>query len=360
MQKIKEWFNRLLADTQLIMMFASLLGIFGLLFFFGKILAPLLVAIALAYVLDSLVGFFTRRHLERSVAVWLVFSGFMLSLFFALLAIVPLLTDQLIGIANNIPKYMDALRTTMLHLQQRFSIEWLNPENLQTLLHDNSEALRGWLLGMAKRSFGLIPGLITLLVYTVLVPVLIFYLLKDKEDILAWSADLLPRERSLLTRVWHELDAQIGNYIKGRFWESLCIGLLMWLVFVAMGHQYALLLGVLTGVSVWIPFVGAAVVTVPVIFLSLAQWGISDMALYAIIAYGVVQTFDANIVIPWLFSEVVNLHPIAIIMAVLVFGNFWGFIGVFFAIPMAVLVKSVLSIFLERRDEPGGSSSVNH
>ncbi len=350
-QKITDWFNRLLADTQLMMMFASLLAISALLFFFGKILAPLLVAIALAYVLDSLVRFLTERHLDRSIAVWIVFSTFMLLLVLGLLTIVPLLTDQIIGIASNIPKYMSELHDALQKLQHRFGVEWLNPEHLQQLLGNNSEAMQGWVAAMLKKSFALIPGIIALLVYTVLVPVLIFYLLKDKEHIIAWSKELLPKERSLLTRVWRELDVQIGNYIQGRFWESLFIGLLMWIIFALMGHKYALLLGVLTGVSVWIPFVGAAVVTVPVMFLSFVQWGLSDMTLYAILAYGAVQTFDANIVIPWLFSEVVNLHPIAIIMAVLVFGNLWGFVGVFIAIPMGVLVQSVLSIFLERRDE---------
>ena len=181
-----------------------------------------------------------------------------------------------------------------------------------------------------------------------LVPVLVFFLLKDKEHILQWGQHFLPKERSLLSRVWLELDAQIGNYIRGRFWESLMIGSVMWLIFWLMGHQYALLLGVLTGISVWIPFVGAAVAALPVLLLSFFQWGNSDMTVYAVLAYGVIQLIDANVVIPWLFSKVVNLHPIAIIVAVLFFGSIWGILGVFIAIPLAALVQSVLIIIAER------------
>jgi putative permease len=126
------------------------------------------------------------------------------------------------------------------------------------------------------------------------------------------------------------------------------VGFVMWIVYVTMGHDYALLLAVLTGISVWIPFVGAAVVTIPVVLLSYFQWGWTDMAMYSLLAYAIIQLIDANIVIPWLFSEVVNLHPIAIIVAVLVFGSLWGVVGVFFAIPLAALVQSVLVIIAER------------
>jgi len=152
----------------------------------------------------------------------------------------------------------------------------------------------------------------------------------------------------LLGRVWRELDMQIGNYIRGRFWESFMVGFVMWLTYLMMGHEYALLLGVLTGISVWIPFVGAAVVALPVLLLSFFQWGTADMTIYAVLAYAVIQLIDANVVIPWLFSEVVNLHPIAIIVAVLFFGSLWGILGVFIAIPMAALVQSVLIIIAER------------
>jgi putative permease len=127
----------------------------------------------------------------------------------------------------------------------------------------------------------------------------------------------------------------------------------MWLVYWWMGHEYALLLGVLTGISVWVPFVGAAVVTIPVILLSHFQWGWTDTMAYSVLAYAIVQAIDANLIVPWLFSEIVNLHPIAIIVAILVFGSLWGIMGVVIAIPLAALVKSVLSIVLERRQNSG-------
>ncbi|MDA7746645.1 AI-2E family transporter, partial [Psychromonas sp.] len=105
---------------------------------------------------------------------------------------------------------------------------------------------------------------------------------------------------------------------------------------------YSALLALLVGLSVLIPYIGAAVVTVPVAIVALFQWGFSADFVYLMIAYSVIQAIDGNVIVPILFSEAVNLHPIVIIISVLVFGGLWGFWGVFFAIPLATLVKAVL------------------
>jgi putative permease len=97
------------------------------------------------------------------------------------------------------------------------------------------------------------------------------------------------------------------------------------------------------GISVIIPYVGATLVTFPVLIVGFFQWGASEQFGYLILAYSLVQATDAIILIPLLFSEVVNLHPIAIIVAILFFGGLWGFWGVFFAIPLATLVKAILN-----------------
>ncbi|MDX8395968.1 MAG: AI-2E family transporter [Mariprofundaceae bacterium] len=339
-----------MADSQLMILLASLLVIFTVLAWFGDVLAPVLVAISLAYVLDGVVKLLCQLHVSRLMAIIVVGFGTMLIVLFTLLAILPLLTAQIGKLISHVPQYVQALRQQLHELQANYA-EWINPEYLQQAVASAAETIQGWSADLLSFSLASIPGMITLLVYAVLVPVLVFFLLKDKDEIIAWGRGFMPQDRSLLERVWAELDIQIGNYIRGRFWESLLVGFVMWLVFRMMGHEYGLLLATLTGISVWIPFVGAAVVTIPVLLLSFFQWGWTDTAFYSVMAYGIIQLIDANIVIPWLFSEVVNLHPIAIIVAVLVFGSFWGVLGVFIAIPMAALVQSVLTIIVERTQQ---------
>ncbi|MCK5308507.1 MAG: AI-2E family transporter [Zetaproteobacteria bacterium] len=348
MQKILTWLQGRMADQQLVMLLASLFIIFALLLLLGDVLAPLLVAIALAYVFDGIIDLLNRCRIPRILAVILVVSGALLLVLFALLTILPLLTDQVGGLIAQVPQFVVSLKESLQTVHANY-VSWVNPDYLQQMVASAGSQIQAWSGRLLSFSIASIPGLITLLVYAVLVPVLVFFLLKDKGDIVLWAQRFLPQERSLLQRVWSEVDIQIGNYIRGKVWESVVVGLAMWLAYEVMGHEYALLLGTLTGISVWIPFVGAAIVTIPVILLSYFQWGWSEMMFYGMLAYTVIQLVDANIIVPWIFSEVVNLHPIAIVVAVLVFGSFWGVLGVFIAIPMAALVQSVLTIIFERK-----------
>jgi len=345
-----DWLRKRMADTELVMLLSSLFVIFVLLIFIGPILAPVLLGIALAYVLDGVVDLLSRCKLPRMLAIAVAGGGALLLLMFTLLAVLPLLTEQVGRLVSHAPQYVQSLRE-MLQQLQTSDAEWINPIYIQKLIAAVAAQLQEWGGALLSFSIASIPGMITLLVYAVLVPVMVFFFLKDKDLIIAWAQQFLPSDRSLLQRVWSELDTQIGNYIRGKFWEAFIVGIAMWLVFWWMGHEYALLLAVLTGVSVWIPFVGAAVVTFPVILLSFFQWGWTDTMAYAILAYAIVQTVDANVVVPWLFSEIVDLHPVAIIVGILMFGSLWGIVGVIIAIPMAALVKSVISIILERREE---------
>ncbi|MDX8386927.1 MAG: AI-2E family transporter [Ghiorsea sp.] len=347
MTPIFDWLNKHFEDTELMMLLLFLLVVFVSLVLFGATLAPLLVAIALAYVLEGIVSLLCACKLPRLMGITLVGIGTMLTILFALLAILPVLTEQIGRLVAHIPQYVQLLRDTLHELQAEYPTG-VNADYLQQALASAADKVQEWSGLLLSLSLSSIPNVIALAVYAVLVPVLVFFLLKDKSRIQTWSQQFLPQNRGLLQRVWKELDLQIGNYIRGRFWESSMVGLIMWLVFYMMGHDYALLLGVLTGISVWVPFVGAALVTIPVLLLSYFQWGWTDMTMYSLMGYAIIQLIDANIVIPWLFSEVVNLHPIAIIVAVLVFGSMWGILGVFFAIPLAALVQSVLVIIAER------------
>ncbi|MGR6839034.1 AI-2E family transporter, partial [Aliivibrio wodanis] len=143
------------------------------------------------------------------------------------------------------------------------------------------------------------------------------------------------------TKVWIEMNEQISNYIRGKVVEILIVGGVSYITFFIMDLRYSLLLAVMVGFSVLIPYIGAAAVTVPIAIVALFQWGLTPDFYWLVLAYAIIQALDGNVLVPVLFSEAVNLHPVAIIVAVLVFGGLWGFWGVFFAIPLATLVKAV-------------------
>ncbi|STO71006.1 permease [Canicola haemoglobinophilus] len=139
------------------------------------------------------------------------------------------------------------------------------------------------------------------------------------------------------------MQQQIANYIRGKLLEILIIALVSYAIFLFFGLNYPLLLAVAVGFSVLVPYIGAVLVTIPVALVAMFQFGITPTFWYLMIAYVISQNLDGNLLVPFLFSEAVNLHPLTIIIAVLIFGGLWGFWGVFFAIPLATLVKAVVS-----------------
>ena len=172
-----------------------------------------------------------------------------------------------------------------------------------------------------------------------------------------WLASFLPTQRAVLSSVWHEMDDQLANYVRGKVVEILIVGAAAYVLFAFMGLNYSVLLAIMVGFSVLIPYIGATLVTIPVALVGYVQWGLGTDFYTLVVAYLILQALDGNVLVPLLFSEAVNLHPVAIIVAVLVFGGLWGFWGVFFAIPLATLIKAILNAWPRNLDE-GADSGV--
>ncbi len=337
-----EWYKRYFSDPQAVLLAVMLILGFAIVIFMGDMLAPVLAAIVIAYLLEGIVQHLTSIHIPRMVSVTIVFLLFMAFSLIIILGLLPLISRQLTDLVQQLPQLINDGQQLLLQLPEKY------PQLItESQIWDFMQVVRSGIaeLGQNVLSFSLasIPRLITILVYLVLGPVLVFFFLKDKQLISNWFASILPEERPLLERVWHEMDGQIGNYVRGKFYEILIVGSITFTVFSLMGLKYAVLLSAMVGLSVIIPYIGATVATIPVAIAAYIQWGWGADFGWIILAYGIIQALDGNLLVPLLFSEAVNLHPIAIIVAVLVFGGLWGFWGVFFAIPLATLVNALIS-----------------
>jgi putative permease len=159
----------------------------------------------------------------------------------------------------------------------------------------------------------------------------------------------LPEDRSLSVEVWHEVNRQIGNYARGKFFEILIVWFATYITFKILGLPFAMLISLFVGLSVLIPYFGAIFMIFPVGSIAFFEWGLGSHFAYTVLAYFIIQLLDGNVLVALLYSEVVNLHPVAIIVAVLVFGGTLGFWGVFFAIPLATLVQAILGAWARKR-----------
>ncbi|HYE33856.1 AI-2E family transporter [Methylocaldum sp.] len=346
MQSVREWLSdwikRVLPNSQAVS-FAILLTVgFLLVISLGQMLMPVFAAGVIAYLLEGIVAIGVREKLPRLVAVIIVYVLFLAFLLFLFVALLPLLYQQTVQLIEQLPTWMNRGQILVMQLPERYP-NFITEEQIYELTAVVRRELLAWGQSMLTYSYASLVSVITLIVYLILVPLLVFFFLKDKDYILAWFSQYMPRDRYLSTRVWLEVDIQIGNYVRGKFFEVTVLLAVSYVTFSLMGLNYSLLLAVLMGLSVIIPYVGATLVTFPVMIVAFFQWGLTDEFWYLLLAYGIIQALDGVVLVPLLFSEVVNLHPVAIIVAILFFGGFWGFWGVFFAIPLATLVKAVLA-----------------
>ncbi len=341
MDILKQWFQRHLSNPQVVILFISLLTGFVVIVGMGHMLAPALTALVLAYLLEGLVQRLQRAGLSRITAVLLVFGLFMTVLLLLVFGITPMLSRQISQLISQLPTYLSKGQTLLLQLPERYP-DFISEEQITTLLGNISKEMATWGQKLLATSLASLATLMVLVIYLVLVPLLVFFFLKDKDKLLNWLNHLLPKDHSLISQIWQEVDQQIGNYVRGKVLEIFIVGAAAMVTFTFFGLQYALLLSVVVGLSVLIPYVGATLATVPVVLVAFFQWGPGEELAYVFVAYLVLQALDGNVLVPLLFSEVVNLHPVAIILAILVFGGFWGIWGVFFAIPLATLIQAIL------------------
>ncbi|MCY3821595.1 MAG: AI-2E family transporter [Gammaproteobacteria bacterium] len=342
LEVIGGWINEHFSNEEAIYLVVLLVAAFVVLFFFGAYIAPVLAGLIFAYLLSAVVDRLVDWHVPRLAAVWIVFALFVGGAIALVIGIAPLIWRQLTESVNAMPGVIDRLRVLLGDLSTEFpgtfsptAIEgWLAALNAEV-----TEIGKAALQGLVAQ----VPNVFGIIIYLILLPISFFFFLKDGKSMVARVLAMLPQHRTLLDSVGREMNVQIANYIRGKAIEILIVGTVTYLAFLFLGLNYAALLGFVVGISVLVPFVGAAVVTVPVAAVGFLQYGWSWDFAYVMAAYGVIQALDGNVLVPILFSETNDLHPITIIVAVLAFGGLWGFWGILFAIPLATLVKAIFN-----------------
>lgn len=342
MNLLAVWFRRTFSDPQIVTLALVLLAAFLVLALFGKMLAPVIASLVVAYLLEGIVSLLSRCRVPRLAAVILVSLlslGLLLGLF---LVLVPLLLSQVAQLAQQLPSVYIQAQELLMTLPDQY------PDLVsRQQVADLSERLRTEVFGYGQTvlvySVALLPTLVTLSTYLVLVPMLVFFFLKDKDRMLRWFLGFLPADRPLVDRVWREASLKVGGYVRGKFYEIVIVTLVSYVAYVLLGLQFSVLLAVLTGLSVLIPYIGAMLAAIPVAVAAYAQWGFGDEMLWVGIVYTVLQTIDGYLLSPLLLAETADLHPNAIVIAILIFGGIWGFWGVFFAVPLASVVQAVLA-----------------
>ena len=338
--QINKLFNKLFSNEESLIFSLLILTFLLVLYFFGGLLTPFIISLIFAYLLIGLTKNLIKYGLTELVSLIISYVIFLLSGIGFLIWLIPLIFQQTQAFFIEVPIWLNNFRSFIENLVQS-NQELVSSDQISSFFTEFIGRLSSISQGVLDASISGIQDTLVFSIYLIMIPVLVFFFLFDKERIVRGFLMLLPKKRAMLSEVWIEMDDQLSNYVWGKGVEILIVGFVAAVIFGIMGLNYTALLSIIVGVSVLIPYVGAFLATIPVVIVAFLQFGIG-FDLYMIVGlYLLLQALDGYLLVPILFSDAVKLHPVVIMLAVFVFGGIFGFWGAFFSIPLATFIKAV-------------------
>ncbi len=315
----------------------------------GPVLTPFVVAAVLAYALTPLVNALDRRllggKLPRILAVILVELLFIVSVLAVALLIVPILAKEIPLLREQLPALAERINTWATPLLKGFGIELqLDVASIKAfvLKYLNANFEDGFSAVLASLKVGGSLAL-TLIGNAILIPVALFYLLMDWERFVQRAVEFVPpRMRSAYDGFMHEADDVLGQYLRGQMLVMLILAVYFSLGLALFGLDLALPIGIFTGLAIFVPYVGFGVGLVLALLAGLLEFASMKAVVMVAVVYGVGQLMESLFLTPRLVGERIGLHPLAVIFALLSFGQLFGFVGVLIALPAsAVLLVAI-------------------
>jgi predicted PurR-regulated permease PerM len=335
-----------------------------LMWFLGDVLLPFIVGGAIAYFLDPVADRLERAGLSRVAATTVISLVALLAVILMVLAVIPSLISQLTSLINSAPEMARQLQAFLIQqfpdLADETSVVRQTLQDIGVAIQQRGGQLAGGLLSSAI-------GLVSIVVFIVVVPVVAFYLLLDWDRMVARIDAMLPRDHApTVRRLAGEIDAVLAGFVRGQLSVCLLLGTYYIIGLMLAGLQYGLIVGAIAGAITFIPYVGSLLGGILAIGLALFQfWG--DWTSIAIVAavFASGQFIEGNILTPKLVGKSVGLHPVWLLFALSAFGSVFGFVGMLIAVPVAAMIgvltrfgveqyqASLLYRGIEGRVEPG-------
>jgi predicted PurR-regulated permease PerM len=312
----------------------------------GPILSPFLIAALLAYLADPITDKLETYNLSRTQAVLVVFGFLTVFTLGALLFLLPKLTGQIAVVIKQIPLAINLVEQKVLpFLQTNLGVEAANFDFsfIKNIIKDNikqtGSIINNLLSGIASSGLAIAAWLANV----VLIPVVLFYLLRDWDVMIAKINQLLPRDLetkvSILTK---ECDEVLGAFVKGQFMVMVALGVVYSLGLWMVGLDLALILGVLAGLASIVPYMGFIVGIVAAAIAAMVQFNDPSILIWVSLVFMVGQALEGMVLTPLMVGDKIGLHPVAVIFAIMAGGQLFGFIGILIALPVAAVVMVFL------------------
>jgi predicted PurR-regulated permease PerM len=317
--------------------------------FMKTVVLPVVLALIFYYLLRPVLRLLERFKIPRIWGILIIFLGGIGLLTLLSVLVFPFLRDQFQNLIEEFPDYFmrllnnidQLLRTSFIgdyYTESNFNIEAL----IATLPTNIAETLQDTVAGIISRVTGWISAVTGVILSIVIVPFILFYLLKDGDKLPGYFLKLLPpRFREDTKEVLQEADQQLGAYIQGQLIVAFCIGVMVYIGFLIIGMDYALLLGALAMVTSIVPYIGPAIAITPAAIIALVTSPF--MLVKLAIVWTVVQLVEGNLISPQVMEKTMYIHPVTIIFVLLTAGSLFGVVGVILGIPMYALLRVIVS-----------------
>ncbi|GAB4378213.1 MAG: AI-2E family transporter [Calditrichia bacterium] len=315
--------------------------VLAIVLFFLKAIAPLvkiiIVSSLLSYILDPVTSALESRGFSRTLSTLIVFFYIIILLVGFVLLILPVISREIHAIQAGIAagKARQLFQQLEELAQSRLGFLGMKEINL-------SEKAQGFLSNFGKDIFNYLLNVVSLITNLVIIPFIMFFLLKDGPDIKKAVISLVPnRYFEFSLNLLHKMDLQLGNYLRGQFLDALIIGILSIIALWILGVNYFFVIGAFAGLANLIPYIGPIAGAIPAIIVSIMQTGSFELVPWIALAFILVQLIDNVIVQPLVVAKTVNLHPLIVLLVVIIGGQFFGILGMILAVPFTGVVKVV-------------------
>ena len=301
----------------------------------------IIISALIAYILDPLASFLEYKGLSRTMAtviLFLVIAGILAGIFSFLIP--PLireiqLIEQKVG-SGEATQFFVKIETL---IQDNIPLIDIRSLDLQKTFTDA-------LANISSSIFSIIGSMVTIITTLVIIPFAVFFMLKDGRELKKAFISLVPnRYFEMVLNVLHKIDQQLGGYLRGQFFDAMIIGILSTLALWILDVPYYLLIGIFAGLANMIPYIGPMVGAISALMMVLISNGSNQQLIFVIIAFIVIQLIDNVLVQPLVVAKSVNLHPLIVIFAIIIGGQFFGILGMLLAVPTAGIFKVLGSQF---------------
>lgn len=300
---------------------------------------PFLISIIGAYLLNPLVCKMEQKGIRRTIGILIIYTVLMATFIYTCFYLIPVVIRDLGKLVGVLPEYNEKFRLTVQYFQDRWSEAGL-PQSIKSVIDNNITRVQDYLTESIATLISIIVLYLSKFFSFVLIPILLYYFLKDFNKITEEIKMLIPRKyRNHVVRVCSNIDEVFGSYIRSQIILSLIIAVMTTLALIILKIDFAVVIGIFNGIVNIIPYFGPIIGMVPAVLIALLQSPLK--AFYTLIIFIVIQQIESDFISPKITGDSVGLHPVTVILSLIIGGELFGIPGMIFGVPLTAALKII-------------------